>query len=454
MNLTLKKLKWLSIVAPVLLFGAFGFFLHEIINKVDFLLANEELAEQIAFSFLLGGGAYLFSHFIFGVIGKLQKNIEERNREISAINKIALSIGRSLNLDEILSIAIEEIHAFFPGANIALYVSQANKLHLAEKRGQFGEAISIIDLNSSVPEEGLEGYVKAVKRGSIIVEEAKPGEYHLYSPLNSRKGLLGIIFICRNQPFQPGEMEALTTISSQLGFSIENARLHSKVYELAIIEERERIAREVHDGLAQILGFVSLKSSIAQSQLSAGQIVQAMSEIKEIEKVTQEAYVDAREAILGLRTYISEEGGIKKTLNEYLNKFSLTSRIKVELDIEEGIALKLSPPAEIQLIRIIQEALTNVRKHARAGKAWVKFRSVNGYTCLTIEDNGQGFDISSLKQGDKLGYGLQTMKERAEKIGASIKITSFPGLGTKVEISLPELREAGLRIETNESSSG
>ncbi len=447
MNLSLKKLKWLSILAPALFLGAFGFVLHYIFNKINFLLVN------IAIFLLLGGGVYLFSHFIFSVIGKLQKNVEQRNRELSVINKIALYLGRSLNLDEILSTTIEELHKFFPDANMGLYIYHNNKLHLVEKRGQLYKEGNIIDLSSSAQDESLEGYTKAIKRGSLIVEKTKSSEYCLYSPLKSRKGLLGILLISRQRPFLSGELEALTTISNQLGFSIENSRLHSQVYELAIIEERERLAREVHDGLAQILGIVSLKSSIAQRLLSTGQITQAEFEIKEIEKVTQEAYVDAREMILGLRTYISEEGGIKKTLNEYIGKFKLTSGTKVELDIEEGMGLTFFPSVEIQLIRIIQEALSNVRKHANAGKAWVKFRSVDGHTYLTIEDNGQGFDISSLEQGDRLKYGLQTMKERAEKIGVTFKITSFPGLGTKVEIRLPVIKENGMRVESYESSS-
>lgn len=446
-HITLKKLKWLAFLAPALFIGAFEFVTHSFFYKVS------KLWLDIADLLFIGGTAFLFSRFIFGIIGKLQKNVEERNNELSAINKIALALGRSFNLDEILSTTLDELHNSFRDTRIALYILNENKLHLVEKKGLFKDLpLAFVELNGT-PQEKTSGFIKAVRSGSSIIEQVNNTEHLAYLPFKGRKGVMGIICMSRNRPFQSRELETLNTISNQVGFSTENARLHSQTYEMATIEERERIAREVHDGLAQILGYVTLKASIVQRLLSAGQISQAEFEIKDIEKVTQEAYVDAREAILGLRTHISKEGGFIKTLNEYITRFKLSSGIKVELDTKDGQDLKFSSPEEIQLIRIIQEALTNIRKHAKAGKAWIRFRHHDDNALLIIEDNGQGFDISSADGQNKTRYGLQTMKERAEKIGASFQITSFAGLGTKIEVQLPIRNKAGVEIETYKSAS-
>ena len=446
LGVTVRKLKWLAFLAPVLFMGAFEFVTHSFFYQVN------KLWLDLADILFIAGTAFLFSRFIFGIIDKLQKNVEERNNELSAVNKIALALGRSFNLDEILSTTLDELHNSFNDTRIALYILNENGLHLVEKKGLFKDLpLAFVDLNGT-PQENTSGFIKAVRRSSSIIEQVNT-EYLAYLPFKGRKGVMGIIFMSRNQPFHSRELETLNTISNQVGFSIENARLHSQTYEMATIEERERIAREVHDGLAQILGYVTLKASIVQRLLSEKQISQAESEIKDIEKVTQEAYVDAREAILGLRTYISEEGGLIKTLNEYIIRFKLSSGIKVELDTKDGQDLKFSSSEDIQLIRIIQEALTNIRKHAKAGKAWVRFRHHSDHIQLIIEDNGQGFDISSADVQNKTRYGLQSMKERAEKIGASFQITSFAGLGTKIEVKLPIRNKAGVEIETHKSAS-
>lgn len=446
-NVSLKKLKWLAFLAPALFIGAFEFITHSFFHQINKLWLD--LADII----FIFGTAFLFSHFIFGIIDRLQKNIEERNNELSAINKIALALGRSLSLDEILSTTLEELHNSFRDAGIALYIRHESKLHLVDKKGLFKDLpLNFVEI-SGVPQEKTSGFVEALKKGSPVVGQDNNTGHTVYLPLRSRKDVLGIVLVCRNSPFSSGVLEALNTISNQVGFSIENARLHSQTCELATIEERERIAREIHDGLAQILGYVTLKASIAQRLLAVKQVAQAESEVKEIEKVTQEAYVDAREAILGLRTCMSKEGGFIKTLSEYISRFKLSSGIKVELDTNDGQDLKLTFAEEIQLIRIIQEALTNVRKHAKAGKAWVRFKSHVDCTQLIIEDNGQGFDIARMDGKNKSRYGLQTMQERAEKIGAAFQVTSFIGLGTKIEVKLPGRNKAGVEVETYESAS-
>jgi signal transduction histidine kinase len=158
--------------------------------------------------------------------------------------------------------------------------------------------------------------------------------------------------------------------------------------------------------------------------------------------VTQEAYADVREAILGLRTSISLEQDLLTTLREYLRKFRQNSNIAAELELECDDPVTLTPAAEVQLIRITQEALTNVRKHARASHAWVRIRIVGNMAEVSISDNGRGFDLlqSAAKEGH---FGLQTMRERAESVGGTVEILAAPGQGTTVQVRLPLATEGG-----------
>jgi len=158
--------------------------------------------------------------------------------------------------------------------------------------------------------------------------------------------------------------------------------------------------------------------------------------VEDIASLAHEAYKDVREAILGLRETVSPAGGIAGTLRQYLQKFSRQAGIKAELEVQGDEAPQLWPEAEVQLVRVIQEALTNVRKHANADKAWVRIRRHNGEVNINIEDNGQGFD-PALVRANGQRFGVRIMRERVETVGGRFEIESSSGCGTKVQIYLP-----------------
>jgi signal transduction histidine kinase len=258
-------------------------------------------------------------------------------------------------------------------------------------------------------------------------------------PLKSKDRVLGVITMASKgrRPFSPQEVTILTAIGQQIGVAIENARLYEQVQSMAALEERGRIGRELHDGLAQVLGYLHLQSRAAEGLLSSGQIAQAQAELQEMQEVAQEAYGDVRESILGLRTAITPGAGLIPTLTEYLDKFSQQSGINARLVIGDDAEMKFTPAAEIQLLRIVQEALANVRKHSQASRAWVRFEADEAGAVITIEDDGQGFDPSRIWQDRQGHFGLQTMRERVESVGGELRFDSQPGQGTRVVIRVP-----------------
>ncbi|MBI2867493.1 MAG: sensor histidine kinase [Chloroflexi bacterium] len=207
---------------------------------------------------------------------------------------------------------------------------------------------------------------------------------------------------------------------------------------VAVLEERDRIAREMHDSLGQVLGYVNTKSQAVAEFLAAGHLGEARKQIEQLSQASSQVYADVRESIMGLRVGISGERDLGHVLKEYLDSFSEQNQIEAKLVVPEGGNIKFPQEQELQIIRIIQEALSNVRKHANASQAIVRFAIEPSSVMINVEDNGRGFDPMRIARGSRPHFGLQTMKERAEAIGAELLLDSKPGHGTKVSLRVPK----------------
>lgn len=222
---------------------------------------------------------------------------------------------------------------------------------------------------------------------------------------------------------------------------------------MAVLEERERIAREMHDSLAQSVGYVGLKASIAGELLRKGDASSAMEEVAAIEEAAQAAYAEVRASILELRSKTLKERGLLDALQDYVTKFGHEAGLEATIVVDEGASTRFPPRLEVQLIRIIQEALTNVRKHAQATHATIRFGDLDGGHIIVVEDDGRGFDPARVGELAGNHFGLETMRERAESIGGHLRVESRPGGGTRVVLTLPH-GEKGAEHATRESSAG
>ena len=209
---------------------------------------------------------------------------------------------------------------------------------------------------------------------------------------------------------------------------------------LVIVQERQRIARELHDSLAQSLGYLHLGLATLDTELATGRTTQVEATLGDLRKAAREAYEEARQAIFGLRSMVSRSLGLIPTLTEYLHDWSRQTRIAVDLKVGPEEAVALPPVVEVQLIRIIQEALANVRKHAGARSVLVSIERDRASARASIRDDGVGFDPPAIDGRDR--FGIETMRERAEAVGGKLTLTSREGQGTTVEVELP-LDESG-----------
>ncbi|MGI1690953.1 sensor histidine kinase [Thermoanaerobacter uzonensis] len=222
----------------------------------------------------------------------------------------------------------------------------------------------------------------------------------------------------------------LKEMNSQLEQLKDRQALSVKIIE-AQEEERKRIAREIHDGPAQAMANVLLKSELCE-KLIAKDIELAKIELKNLKDIVQQSLKEVRKIIYDLRPSALDDLGLVPALSRYIKNFSEETGIFVDFTVLSDYK-RLSPEIEITCFRVVQEALTNIKKHSRAKNASVKFEFGMRFISVIIKDDGIGFDKENIGQG----YGLMGMRERVEILNGKFEISSFKNKGTQIYISIP-----------------
>lgn len=236
--------------------------------------------------------------------------------------------------------------------------------------------------------------------------------------------------------FGPAQAPFFSAIAHQAALAISNAQLHAQVQQLAILDERYRLSREIHDGLAQTLGSLGWQLDHLDLLLESGDVRAARDVLAGTRQATREAYMDVREAIDGLRLAADHASGLASVLAEYVEDFEDRSGIETAFQASAPVTpVTVAPEAELQLLRIAQEGLTNVRKHASARHAWVTLQVGIDQIELTVADDGRGFD-PRLPRG-RQHVGLAGMRERAHTLGGTVTLATSPGQGTRLTVTVP-----------------
>jgi PAS domain S-box-containing protein len=260
-------------------------------------------------------------------------------------------------------------------------------------------------------------------------------EIHLDTAGSSRDYVLHLSSLKNRRGFPLGRIFLFHDVTEQRR---AEAKLQEQQNALATLNERVRIARELHDGLGQVLGYVKMQAEAARCFLAQGKQGEADRCLEQLVSVAQETHTDVREYISGADAGMTAEFGFLASLKQYLARFTECHQIQTELNVPAEVAERAFGPAvEVQLLRIIQEALTNARKHARAGAAFVSLRIEDGKARITVADDGVGFDVHQFPHDAQPHFGLKFMRERAEEVGGCVEIQSEPGKGTLVIVRVP-----------------
>jgi len=254
-------------------------------------------------------------------------------------------------------------------------------------------------------------------------------------PMHGHEQVIGVLSVSRQgtQQFSEEEITLLSFISNHLGLIIENIRLFKQEEHSIILEERSRLARELHDSIIQVLFSAGLISASAQEAIIDGNLEQAASSLKQTSRLINQALVEMRLMVFELRSEEYSKIGYIAGLKHRLDLIEIQTGIKVNFKYDKLPVL--NPKTEDGLYRIAMEALNNVYKHAKAENLAIKV-SVSGNNLTTIiEDNGEGFDLIGVAQNG--GLGLPRMNQQVMKINGSLEVKSTPGGGTRVSISVP-----------------
>jgi signal transduction histidine kinase len=238
------------------------------------------------------------------------------------------------------------------------------------------------------------------------------------------------------------ELDALVISVNQMATELEQHLEEREQQRLlryhAIVDERERIAREIHDGVAQLMGYVNTKSSAIHYLLRDQKHSEALEQLEQLAHSSQDALQELRISILGLRVSDPHEDGFFNSLESFTDQFSELTEISVDVRLSPSDRFpSLGPEIELHILRIIQEALINVQKHAHVQQAWVHLTVNTDILEITIGDDGRGFDLENPSNDRQPHFGLAIMRERAEGIGASFFLDSEPTSGTRVVLRLP-----------------
>jgi signal transduction histidine kinase len=255
-------------------------------------------------------------------------------------------------------------------------------------------------------------------------------------PIVSRRGVIGAIYLTEKEgaaEFDDGDQEVIAMLAAHAAVAIENARLYEQSRELSIVEERNRLARELHDSATQKL-FGLVLSAEAAATLIERDPAQARTELERLQALAREAMEELRSLVFELRPPSVETEGLPTALRKHVDV--LRRVYEREIALELGGAPRYAPQLEREFLRIAQEALQNALRHAQADRVELRLDARDGQLMLTIRDDGIGFDPAAPALRSRR-LGLTSMEERAEAIGGTLRIDSHPGRGTTVSLAAP-----------------
>lgn len=382
------------------------------------------------------------------------RTLAERNRELGILYQATSYLSEPAPIEGVCRGFLDQIKDAL-GADagaVRLYTAKSEELHLVTHDGvsdmfvtneqtlscgeclcgqviQSGEAQTF---DTAHPPAGMklmscirEGFATATAF-TIMHNKTKLGVYNLY--------------FRRQQSLSEGEKHLLETLGQHLGLAIENVRLKAREKELAISEERNLLAQELHDSIAQGLAFLNIQVQLLQDSLRKGRVEEAMQTAGQLREGVQESYDDVRELLVHFRTRM-HQADLESAIEAALEKFEGQTGIRTEFSCH-GSGLPLEPGDELQVMHIVQESLSNIRKHAQATRVTVRLERNLTALQVAVRDNGAGFDPETepnLKSDRHVG--LKIMRERAHRIGGECRITSQAGVGTSVTLRLPRVTE-------------
>jgi len=383
---------------------------------------------------------------------RLYEQAQQRIRELEALYRADEELYRHLDLDEVLQALVDIGVDILEADKSFLIVWDEGREQLVARaaRGFSPETVALLSFSRG---EGTVGHVAGTGEPVIledaltdprrkderpeVVEAAVSSEgirSFMHLPIKIGDEVFGVFNASFTAPhaFGEDELRLFAALAGRAALAIENAQLYEQTQELAVMEERQRLARELHDSVTQALYGITLYSQAAAGQLSLGHADRVAEQLRELQDTAQEALAEMRLLIFELRPPVLEKEGLVATLQARLQAVEGRVGLKTKFKVEgEG---RLPPETEDGLYRIAQEALNNALRHAHARNITVYLRQAERTVTLEVSDDGVGFNPATARE--RGGLGLSAMEERAVELGGHLIVKSGPGEGTRVIVEV------------------
>ncbi len=378
-------------------------------------------------------------------IEKIEQQVASRTRDLAALYEITASTSQYFDLPTILDKAMVKISATMdcPIVSIQILDKSGKKLRMIAHKGlspaileysrelpvkhelmsqiiQSGEPVLISDVQENPS-------ISSLPMRSTITQSAA-------APIRTKGKIVGILGIASEQPqpFSREDIALLTSIADHIGIAIENDRLRKLASHVAVTEERERLARELHDSVTQSLFSLTLFAATARELLQNENLSQADEFLLDIATTANQTHKEMRLLLYELRPSALTEEGLEGALRRRLE--SVENRIGIHGHISTAITVNLPAAVEGALFQVANEALNNSLRHAKADMINIDIQSRDTVIFMEINDNGAGFELDSLDNG--IGMGLANMRQRMAAIGGTFETRSVPGQGTTIIASV------------------
>ena len=382
--------------------------------------------------------------------GDEQKDLERRNHELSVLNAIARELNRSVDLNEALEFTLSQVAELLglrtgwiwlvDESSSEPYLAAVQNLPPAlanDPRRMDGAGYCYcLDTYKKGDLEGAANVnVLTCSRLKGLVDGTDGLRYHASIPLYAGDEKLGVMNVASPdwRSLSPDDLQLLYTIGDLLSIAVERARLFARSAQLGAVEERNRLARELHDTIAQGLTATTLQIESADALLDVGSNAErARESLRRALSITQSNLEEARRSVLDLRAAPLEGRSLSEALKALVNEWEAETGAATRFQAVNG-RRPLPPRVEAALYRICQEALTNVARHAEAGRVTIRLIATTEQVQLIVEDDGRGFDASEAVDR----HGLVGMNERTRMLGGTLDLRTRPGSGTRVQVTVP-----------------
>jgi len=393
----------------------------------------------------------------------LERKVEDRTRrerqraeQLRTINEVGRKISSIVHLDELLPYVGNLLRETFHYHNVNIFLMEPSSGKVALKAlclsGQKG--VIPVQVPLEVDEESIVGWVAQAGEPILVNDVSEDSRYRAVEALRDTKSelavpvkignkVLGVLDIESGEVDAFGEADLYTaqTLADQLAVAIENARLYEETRQIAVMEERNRMAREIHDTLAQ--GFSGIILQLEAAEQALGEDVSAAERhLNQARSLARKSLAEARRSVWNLRPQALEQLPLVEAIKQEVDKLSQGVGVNAQFNVF-GMRHDLPPEIEAGLLRICQESLTNVRKHAKATEVEVNLTFNESAVELSVGDNGAGFRPRASGGDEKKRdtFGLVSMRERSRGLGGTFEVQSRRGKGTLVKVVIPTSKE-------------